>query len=337
MCAGTRLRGSRVAWFPGAVRLPAAALLAVAAWLLPAVCAGSEPPGLTIVASPEACPSPAQLAEAFTKFLPTHSLRDAPVGAGAIPVEVVDLGARYRVTVASAERQFLDSARRCEERAEAAAVFVSLTLDPPEEEDDDSGPPAAIAAQPPSAPSSSTVSQAHEVPSAPFVHLEAAAIFVAAPPAAQTALYSGGGSLRLAAGRRFIGAELGVTALAPSTIDLGGGPGTVRLLRLPIDAGVRLQKGWANADVVADLGLALTVVWVEGLDLPRNRDDATLDAGVRAAVGARWHAGRRLWPMLLVEAVVHSGSFLLKVDGVTVSEAPRWWLGVGAGIAWSAR
>src|SRR5262249_30530776 len=98
----------------------------------------------------------------------------------------------------------------------------------------------------------------------PFVDLEVSGVLATATAAGQT-LLAGGGALRLAAGWRFIGLEMGAAGLSPSRLALGDA-GAARLLRFPFDVGARLQQRWPLLDLVFDIGVALTVVRVDRVD-----------------------------------------------------------------------
>jgi hypothetical protein len=92
-----------------------------------------------------ACPSAELLREALRAHLSRFEVTTEPV-ADSIPLEVLDLGARYRVVVGGVARDFDDAGRDCAERAAAATVFAALILEPPAVEEPAPSVDAAAAA-----------------------------------------------------------------------------------------------------------------------------------------------------------------------------------------------
>jgi hypothetical protein len=121
-----------------------------------AAAARAERPAVAIDGAASAsCPAPEAVAREIASLLPSRRVLLGPAEPGAVAVRVVDLGGRYLVEVGEhgaargVERRFDDAARRCAERARAAAVFVTLALEPPALAPGDEPEPAAPA--PPSA------------------------------------------------------------------------------------------------------------------------------------------------------------------------------------------
>jgi hypothetical protein len=109
------------------VRLVAVAI--TIGWVAGAV-ARAELPSWVTVAGDGQCPTTAALARALESLHP--GLHAGPDGDGdGARVEIVDEGATYRVRAGGSERQLRDAARRCDQRATAAAVAATLLLDPP--------------------------------------------------------------------------------------------------------------------------------------------------------------------------------------------------------------
>jgi hypothetical protein len=101
----------------------------IAIALSAAASARAEMPARLSVAGQGDCPTAAAVARALERLHPAlHAEVD---GAGAVRVEVVDGGARYEVRAGEGTRRLEDPARRCGERATAAALAATLLLDPP--------------------------------------------------------------------------------------------------------------------------------------------------------------------------------------------------------------
>ena len=288
--------------------------------------ASSDRPAVELVTTGGDCPSLDELATALAQFLPGRPIRSARTGTGAILVEVTDLVSRYRVAVAGQERLFADEARRCEDRAQTAAVFVALILEPPSAGDEPAPPAPALAVVAPSPP------PRHRL----FVDVEATgALRFSPPPGPGDTLLAGGASLRVSAGWRSLGLALGVSALTPSRISVDGG-GAARLQRVPVDLDLRLLLRWRRVELLLDGGLQLTAAGVRGEEVPGGTGTTVLDVGWRAALGVRVRGSARVWPLLALEASVVPGGTLLLIDAQVVGATPRWWLGLDAGVAWKA-
>src|SRR5689334_15407552 len=108
-------------------------LLALAAcWWTPGAVGAQTKAGPRVLLEGDAagCPSPRALGEALTRLIPSVEVTSASE-AGVFRVEITDLGKRYRLRVGGGDRELAEPARRCEERARAAAVLVALVLQPP--------------------------------------------------------------------------------------------------------------------------------------------------------------------------------------------------------------
>jgi len=301
------------------------------------------------------CPAPAALARALADLLPAEPAVGAD--ANAVDVEVQDLGTRYRVVVGGRTRELFDPARRCDERVRAAAVVIALAIELPSAADREPAAapdPAATPAPPPAQPAALETAVAQSSDREPAPGLEAAPVrapsaFAAAPVAAPLwhqvaidlgavidvapdatggSLVSEGLALHLTVGRPGLGLLVGATVLAPTTIDLG--VSHVRMMRVPLDVGLRLSGRRARAEGALDLGLRASVLALAG----RGTEDTRLDLGGRAAVLARLWLGRWLAPFAAAELSFSPRSYQLVVDGVgTAGSTPRIWLGLRLGIS----
>src|SRR5438270_7433912 len=116
-----------------------------------AAVARAEMPSRVSVGGAGSCPSAASVARALARLHPTLGTD------GGVSVDVVDRGATYEVRADGRVRTLADPARRCSERATAAALAATLLLDPPsapspEIVDEPAGPLAPRETPPPATP-----------------------------------------------------------------------------------------------------------------------------------------------------------------------------------------
>jgi hypothetical protein len=116
--------------FAAATRYADRMLGRITACMLVVLCAAAHPASagndhaIELVESDGRCPTAQELADALRSIFPDVAIRGD--GRGDLRVELVRSGDRYRVVAGTAEREFVDPAMRCDERARNAAVFVAL-------------------------------------------------------------------------------------------------------------------------------------------------------------------------------------------------------------------
>jgi hypothetical protein len=225
-------------------------------------------------------------------------------------ISIYDLGARYRVAVAGQQRELVDEARACAERARAAAAFVFLVLHPPS-----LPPPIAMAPR-----------------ARPQLEVELAGLVAGAPRTSpDNDLVSGGGSLRAVLHARYVGGSLGVEGLAPAVMSFG--TVKVRLWRVPIDLSLRGLLPLGGIELAADVGVAFTILGTEGLGLFQTHSATRFDPGVRAALAARFWLTRHLGLALGIESTVSFQRFPLALGSSEIGSTPIVWLAGSAGLA----
>jgi hypothetical protein len=267
------------------------------------------PPSVTI-GGDGACPDPAVVAADL------GALSGAPIDGGtpAAKVRVRDLGDRYRVEGAGADRELADPARDCAERARAAAAVVLLALRPP------------TVTLPPSSPL-----RTHP----PLrLDLEGTATFTGAPRAdGDAAMLAGGASLRLALHARYVGLSLGAAALSPATMQIA--MVDVRVWRAPFDLSLRgLLPLGRRVEGVGDLGVYLAVMHAAGAGLPITQSGTRLEPGVRLGLAMRAWILPRLALVAGVDALIAIQTTPLAVDSVgVIATTPRAWVGGHLGLA----
>ena len=278
---------------------------------------------VSIVAEDMGCPAAGPLARVLGSMLPRH--RVAVGAAAGIRVTIDDLGPRYRVRVKDVDRVLDDPARRCPERARAAAVIAALAIAPPGGANDsgrDRGVDRDAAATVPAAPSHPSVR----------VAIEAGTVVDAAPFASAGAEPATAFVLRASVGGRHLRFVASAGLASPTSIDLG--VGSARLWRVPFDVGLRAAAHWGAFSLRADVGVAATVLRVEGQGLDGAGVDTRLDWGVRiAATLQHWMSARVGWfvgPELWVGARTYE---LSVAPAGVVRTTARMRLGGSAGVA----
>jgi hypothetical protein len=290
----------------------------------PAAGGGAGPLGPFLGSS--ACPQP----EAVAAELAT--LVQADRGPGAVraagPIEIVDLGASFRVGAAGRAREYRDEARDCAHRARVAAVFVALAIAPASLAE----PPAPPPPQPPPPPAPRPAPpQAPSAPPAPADRIRidvGAAVDVGV--GANNLVAHPGVAFRVAAGQGRLAFVAGASALVPVDTTIGG----VRLSawRLPVDAGVRARLTPAALAPYADLGLGATLVSARGVDLATTDSDTGVELGLRAAVGARLATPARLTAFATIAAEwVPRPAAIFALPRGEAGHTPAVWLGATVG------
>lgn len=298
------------------------------------------------------CPEAERFAASLGGLLPTSRV-ELLRGRGQPTVRVLDEGAAFRVRAAGEDRRFEDAGRSCGERARAAAVVAALLLDPPVVAQPEPEPAPAPAPTPPvpSSPAVPSPAPAAAGAVARTWELEARGRFHLGPSigsSANRALFlEAGGELRASLSfrlgqRTLVGPVLGLgVAASPASVSATGVSGEVRLLRLPLDVGVRAAAVWERIELGGELSLLLA--WQRGsgenFTSVTSTFLATPDVGLRAAVDVRARIHRRvalvLAPSLELLPATHELQVTRLDDSgrVTVERTPRLWLGASLGVA----
>jgi hypothetical protein len=279
---------------------------------------------INLVGSPDGCPSHEEFAHALRAIFPDLRIPDTQ-HSDDMRVEVDDSGSRYRVAAGEEQREFVDPDRRCDERARHAAVFVALVLEPPFVRD--AQPSVVEHAEPRSDRAAERF---------PHVQLGIAGIIAAAPRSDSTGITTAGGQLQLFVGRRDVGAVVGVTALAPSTVQLEGV--SARVTRVPFDLGVRgtMHRGRAALSLDAKLVVAMQVTRGVGTSLAQTQ--TRLEPGIAIATRFEFWGWKQSAPFAGLEVELVPRTYNLEWAGMgVVGTTPRYWLGVVAGWVFGVR
>lgn len=238
-------------------------------------------------------------------------------------LDIEDRGDRFRIVVAGHEREYIDAARDCGERARVAAVFVALTL----------APPVPVVEPPPPPPPPPPPARPLPPAASHWVRIEPSLAMAVAPGgAAGSAPWNVGANLRLSlAGRRF-GFVAGAGVSLPFALQLSSGIEATEL-RVPFEAAFRLfaHRGWST--VWFDAGLSATLVSLVGQDVTGGSRKNVYELGLRAAATVAFGTGHIL-PFLsaVVEVTPWTHDIAVMPLGVVGHTAPLW-LSLNLGIA----
>jgi hypothetical protein len=271
------------------------------------------------VQSEGTCPNAEQVSAALDYLLKGvgDTVGSVPSDA-AMTLVLVDLGARYQVSLDGQTREYADPARDCEERARIAAVFAAITMEPPE---------VAARARPP-APSPASRRQ---------MELRVAGLTDVGVKRSSQA-FTAGGELRGALVGQHWGIEIGAGAEWPAT--LAWGAYRAQITRFPLDLGVRgvLRRAHAVGSLSAGVAVVPFTLRGEGTGLPVHDGGTRMDLGLRSSISVTFLPAARFSPFVGLHVLVSPKSYVVVVDPVgQVGSTPQVWVGATFGIAAAAR
>jgi hypothetical protein len=264
------------------------------------------------------CPTTAQVSAALEYLLKGSGQTVAPDTAVAdLVLEVAELGARYRVSLAGQTREYEDRARDCAERARVAAVFAAITLEPPE---------VAGHAKPPVPPSSRR-----------SLALRAGAVADLGLQQSHVALAWGGELRAVLSGQRW-GIELGARGLSPAELEWG--TYHAKVTRFPFDLCLRgiLRRAHVAGSLSAGVALAVFHLRGDASSMPIQDGGTRLDLGFRSALSIGLLPDARVSPYLTLHVSVWPRRYAAIVEPVgPVGAIPLVWIGAALGVAVAAR
>jgi hypothetical protein len=238
-----------------------------------------------------------------------------------------DQGSQYRVTVAGQERSFVDASRGCAERAQHAAVFVALILDPPMIAEPP--PPPVIPAPLPPAPEQAR-KPASTVPDTWRWELALGGSMLVAPAAADRSTTVAAGATAWVRGKRAFHLGFGA-GLLHGALHFTGADADAWWFPLDLAAGFTVKR--AAWEAGAELGPSATVLSILGQNLPQAQRQIRVEFGVRAAVVGRFWLDRKFAFFMSLEGIARPSPYVLLIapEGA-VGETPSLWVGGSAGI-----
>jgi hypothetical protein len=292
--------------------------------------ARAAPPSTLRVAGAEgACPAPGQVVTVLQRLLVRTQVTADAGTVGPNDAVIDDQGSQFRVTVAGQERSFVDPARGCAERAQHAAVFVALVLDPPMIAEAQPGPvvvaPAPVAPmreQPrPASPSRTNARQ---------WELALGGSVLVAPAVADRSTAVAGGVAAWVRGKKGFHLGFGAGVLHGS---LHFTDADADAWWIPLDLAVGFTAQGAAWEMGAEIGPSASVLSIIGENLAQAHREVRLEFGGRAAVMARFWLDKKFALFMSAEGVYRPSPYALFIDpDGLVGQTPSIWLGGSAGV-----
>jgi len=292
------------------------------AWLLlllPAT-GRAEPARHLRVVAEGSCPSGLTVKQELRRLFPAIDVVTASDLASEGDAVVQEQPDGFTVTLSEFHRYFEDPAGRCAERAQMAAVFIAIALDPPRFPSVPAEPPP-----PPPPPDSGAASPASlELELGPSLQLAPVAGTQNVPLA-----LGGGGRLRWG---RTVSLSLGAAVWSSTAIHYP--KADARALWLPLDLGVRVMRAADGWDAGAEASLVVAPVRLEGANLPLSAGGWRAEIGGRGSAIVRWWLANRVGVFACAYAVTMPRPYTLRVVGVgEVGNTPTLWLGAQMGVS----
>jgi uncharacterized protein (DUF736 family) len=245
-----------------------------------------------------------------------------------------DQGPQFRVTVAGQERSFVDVARGCAERAQHAAVFIALVLDPPMIAEAPAEP--AVAAPAPAAPAPALpVREPPRPPPASATNawqweLALGGTVLAAPAVAERSTAVAGGATAWVRGKKGFHLGFGIGLLHGS---LHFTDADADAWWFPLDLAAGFTAKGAAWEVGAEIGPSASVLSVIGENLAQAHRQVRLEFGGRAAIVSRFWLNKKFALFVSAEGVFRPAPYVLLIDPQgAVGQTPSVWLGGSAGV-----
>jgi hypothetical protein len=292
----------------------------------------APPATLRVVGEEGACPSPAQVAFVLKRLL--RQTRVTSESAPPLPEDaaIADQGSEFRITIAGQERSFVDTARSCAERAQNAAVFVALVLDPPMVAEaaapETAPPPPPPVAHLPEKPRQAVPITTMSPPSWDFT-LKGLLLIAPASNDRQTAVAGGLGAwLR---GQHAIHVAFGAGVLKGA---LAFDDVTADAWWIPLDLALGFAGRAGAWELAGEIGPNASILSITGRDLRDARSQIRLEVGARAAGSLRFWLSQKFAPFLSAEGVFRPIPYALRINPQgEVGQMPSFWVGGAAGLS----
>lgn len=280
--------------------------------------ARAEPPPQLNVASAGSCPAAGDVARELRRLFPTLEVTTAAASSDPADAVLQERPGGLEVAVRGSRRDFDDPGNRCAERAQLAAVFIAVVLDPPRFPLPAPEPPPPP--PPPPAP-----------PAGRPLLLTLAPIFQAAPGSEpRTAPLAFGGGARVIWGQA-ISLSAGLAVLGSTTLRYP--QADARALWVPVDLGARLTHRAGAADLGGEASLVIAPVRLQGQNLDPGEARWRVEAGARMAVFAHLWVTSRVGLAAGVHGTFFPRPYTLQVDQVgPIGKTPQFWLGGSLGL-----
>jgi hypothetical protein len=287
--------------------------------------------GVNPIGGNSLCPTTDATWQELLTLVPREHL-ESRLGASEGPIQLEDLGGKFRISVLHRTREYREEARDCAHRARMASIFAALIIDPAAllEVAPCEHPPcsASIPASPVPAPAPKPPA----LPSPPILRLDLGPILMMGVSAEESS-WHWGGSLRISLGRGSAVPVLGTAVVAPADTTVGGV--RLRQWRLPVDLGIRLVQRGSWADLYGEVGLVLALLSERALDLAASNSRTALELGGRVGLGIRLKPERGLAPFVALQAeLVPDPPSVFELPRGDAGRTPGYWMGASMGASW---
>jgi hypothetical protein len=286
--------------------------------LLPATGRAEPARHLRVVAGGD-CPSGLAVKQELRRLFPAIDVATASDQPGEGDAVVQEQPDGFTVALSEFRRYFEDPAARCAERAQMAAVFIAIALDPPRL--------PSVPAEPPPSPAPPDSGAAP-----PALELELGPVLQFAPGAGtQNVPLALGGGGRMRWGRTV---SLSLGAALWSARALRYPQAEAAALWLPLDLGVRVMRAEGGWDAGVEASLVVAPVRLQGANLPLSAGGWRTEIGGRGSAILRRWLGDRVGVFACAYAVTMPRPYTLRVVGVgEVGNTPTLWLGGVVGVS----
>jgi hypothetical protein len=249
-----------------------------------------------------------------------------------MPIQIEDLGGKFRISVLHRVREYREEARDCTHRARMASIFAALIIDPAAllEAGACDHPPCSVSVPAPPTPAPAKMPPAPAPP--PVFRIDLGPILMMGMGSDDPSRHWGG-ALRMALGRGSVVPILGAVMVAPGETTLRGV--RLRQWRLPVDLGIRVVLPGSWADLYGEIGLSLALLSERALDLVVSKSQNALEVGGRVGLGTRLGRARGVTPFAALQAeFVPDPPSVFALPAGDGGRTPRVWIGASAGASW---
>lgn len=296
------------------------------------VASAAPPATLRVVGEEGACPSPAQVAFVLKRLLRQTRVTSESAAPLVGDAAIADQGAEFRVGIAGQERAFVDPARSCAERAQNAAVFVALVLDPPMVADAPPPEPAPPPPPPPApAPEKPRAAPPITATSTPSWDFTLKGLLMVAPAASQRPAAVAGGLGLWLRGQHLVHVAFGAGLLKGA---LSFDDAKADAWWVPLDVALGFAGRTGAWELAGEIGPNASLLSIAGRDLRDARSQIRLEVGARAAGSVRFWLSQKFAPFLSAEGILRPIPYALRIEPQgEVGQMPSFWFGGAAGLS----
>lgn len=326
--------------------------LALASCFCAHVARAAEDEASTYIHTDTACPSAAAIWRTLQRMVSADELALAQSRLKAPWAVVHDQGAGYEVRFGDERRRYPGAARDCQKRAQIAAVFIALKLDPTRFEVEPTPAPRSDAEAPSSdtendpEPESEPVSEPERLPALPLPNTPRSplrdwrffgASLLGSVPVDRTDIY--GPTLGMlftgSLGRGALGVALSAGVTLPTSLQFPDT--TVDAVRLPLELTAAFRFGRDPWLFSSEAGLAVDIWRFQGI-APDADEQWRLMPGAVIKISSGYLGWGRVGPLVALSASAfpQEHRFILGPLG-EVGQSNQLWIGAQVGVLWDSR